>query len=891
MKSSEIRTRFYNFFTKRNHEKVSSSSLIPAQDPTLLFANAGMNQFKDVFLGDEARSYSRAVTIQKCMRAGGKHNDLDNVGFTKRHLTFFEMMGNFSFGDYFKKEGIRFAWDFLTVEMQLPKDKLHISIYKTDDEAYAIWHEEIGVPSNMIHRLGEKENFWQMGDTGPCGPCTEMHLDRGPGYGCEDAASCGPACDCDRFLEIWNVVFMQYDRQADGSMKELERKGVDTGMGLERLAAVMQNQTSVFGTDLCSGIIKKIEQLTGQNYEQQTDGLKAAFHVLADHIRASTFLIADGCAPSNEGRGYVLRKIIRRAALFQQKITSKDIFPALSEVVIADMSPFYPELKNQAETILVVLHSETKKFAASLLRGQGVLERFFIESAEDKIITGLQAFKLYDTYGFPIELVIIMAREKGYTVNEQEFESHMLQQKTKSGKKVEDPLDLIDLSPEVTTEFTGYQELETVSDIVAIIVDGKEVSSVDSGVTCWLLTRKSPFFIVGGGQVPDEGWLMINNTKQKVPIKTAGHIAGRIALECSLPIKVKVGDIVTLIVDKMWRTNAMKNHTATHLLQAALIELFGNHIKQSGSLVHPDYLRFDFTYHENLSAFDIRRVEQLVNEKIRENIPVTIEYTSMRDAVQRGALAFFGDKYNPEDVRMVQVDTFSVELCGGTHVPATGVIGAFKIIEVTALSAGHRRIVAVTGPRALELFQETFELVRDLSHQFKVPREKVLSAVETLSVQTRDLQKQVKELKRAVWNTRIPLLEKEIKEISGVPFLCAYFNSFIMDDLREIAQSLVKKRPGFYLLVSTASTAGVTSGSTANNHDQQIFFATLSPEFLFNLDLKKFGAWLDKTHGLKGGGSAQMLQGGGKLISHGSLVESVSDWMRTFVTKADNTAS
>lgn len=640
MKSSEIRQRFFDFFTKHGHEKVSSSSLIPAQDPTLLFANAGMNQFKDIFLGLEKRSYTRAVSIQKCVRAGGKHNDLDNVGFTKRHLTFFEMMGNFSFGDYFKKEAIQFAWDFLTKEMKLPVEHLHISVFKTDNESYDLWHEMIGVPKNKIHRLGEEENFWSMGDVGPCGPCTEIHLDRGPEHGCKDEKQCGPACECDRFLEIWNLVFIQFDRQSDGSLKELKQKGVDTGMGLERLCMAIQNKNSVFEIDLFENIIKKIEQLTGRSYEKQPDELKAAFHVLADHIRSSTLLISDSCAPSNDGRGYVLRKIIRRAALFAQKLSDEQsLFPELSKVVVQDMSEYYPELNINKELVYKILTSEIKKFAHNLVRGKGILEQYFTESEEKKVITGRQAFKLYDTYGFPIELVVIMAHERGYSVDGKGFEKMMQKQQTQSGKKIADPLDHFELDESIKTEFTGYEELETTSDIIALIHKDEPSTFVPAGQTCWVIARKSPYFIVGGGQVPDEGWIIVGSHKTK--LLQVRYINGRIAAQIKTPIDIKVGNSITSAVDPQLRTNAMKNHTGTHLLQAALIQLLGKQIKQSGSLVHPDYLRFDFTYHENLSPENIKKVEDLVNEKIRQNIPVRIEYTSMRDAVKRGALAFF----------------------------------------------------------------------------------------------------------------------------------------------------------------------------------------------------------------------------------------------------------
>ena len=623
MKSPEIRKLFFKFFTKQDHTMVPSSSLIPAQDPTLLFANAGMNQFKDVFLGKEKRSYKRAVSIQKCVRAGGKHNDLDNVGFTKRHLTFFEMMGNFSFGDYFKKDAIKFAWEFLTKTMGLPEKELYVSIYTDDDESFKIWHKDIGLPKEKIYRLGDDHNFWQMGDIGPCGPSSEIFIDRGLKFGCKDKKKCGPACECDRFLEIWNLVFMQFDKQENGTLKPLKKTGVDTGMGLERLCSIIQDVDSVYETDLFMPIIKKTEKLTGLIYEKQNNELKAAFRVLADHIRSATMIISDGCSPSNEGRGYVLRKIIRRAALFAQKLTDKNIFPELAKVVVKEYGDIYPELKANENLIIKILKSEIEKFATNLVRGQQILAQYLKEAQKTKTISGMQAFKLYDTYGFPIELVEAAAKEKGYKVDIKGFEKEMEKQQAQSGKKLTEPLDHIDFETKLKTTFTGYDELETVTEIVALITDTKQLSKVPKGTECWVLTKKSPFFIVGGGQVPDKGWIEIDTVR--APILQARHINGRIATLIKAPVDLEVGQKVISIVNEKLRTNAMKNHTATHLLQAALIELFGSTIKQSGSLVHPDYLRFDFAFHENLSPEDIKRVEDLVNQKIRENIPDEIE--------------------------------------------------------------------------------------------------------------------------------------------------------------------------------------------------------------------------------------------------------------------------
>src|SRR5579863_1018240 len=849
MNSRDIRNKFIQFFVKNGHEPVASSSLIPAQDPTLLFANAGMNQFKDLFLGHEIRSYKRAVSIQKCVRAGGKHNDLDNVGFTKRHLTFFEMMGNFSFGDYFKKEAIRYAWDFLTGELRLDPQALHASIFETDDEAYAIWLNDIKLPVDRIHRLSAEHNFWQMGDVGPCGPCTEIYVDRGAAYGHADISECGPGCDCDRFLEIWNLVFMQFDRQLDGVLKPLKQTGVDTGMGLERLCSVIQNKDSVYNTDIFASILLRIEELTGLQYAQQNDENKAAFHVIADHIRSSTMIIADGCAPTNDGRGYVLRKIIRRAALFVQKLTDKNIFPELSYIVVHDLGQIYPELETNKNLVYTTLKSEIDRFAVNLIRGKAILEGYFAEDVHSKIITGQQAFKLYDTYGFPVEIVIAVARERGYTVDMNGFDGEMEKQQNQSGKKIVDALSQLEV--DVVSEFTGYNELETASHIAALVVDGQLVTTVPFGQTCYVIAQKSPFFIVGGGQVPDQGWLIINGGQ--VAITQVRFIGNAIAAQIIAPAKINVGDQVVSRVDKIWRINAMKNHTATHLLQAALIQLFGKQIQQSGSLVHPDYLRFNFTYHSQFSADDIKRVEDLVNEKIRENIPVNIEYCNLKEAQKKGALAFFGEKYKPENVRVVQVDDFSVELCGGTHVHATGDIGAFKITESSALSAGHRRIVAVTGPGAIDLFQETFSIVKTLSQDYKVKREELLDVVSKQKEQLKLMQHEVKQLKHQLMVSNIPVWLQSVEYIDSMPFLCVTVADSGVEDLRMIATMLEQKLPGFYFVMSTHS-------------DQQtMFYALISPAFVHVVDMKQFSAWLSSTQGLRGGGSKNSIQGGGKM--------------------------
>jgi len=773
------------------------------------------------------------------------------------------MMGNFSFGDYFKKEAIHFAWDFLVKELNLPVENLHATVFTTDDQAYDIWHQEIGIPKERIHRLGAKDNFWQMGDVGPCGPCTEIHLDRGAEFGCKDIATCGPACDCDRFLEIWNLVFMQFDRGADGVDKPLKQTGVDTGMGLERLCAVVQDKDSVFLTDLFEPIIERIEQLTNKKYAAQTPDLKAAFHVLADHARSSTMIIADGGAPSNEGRGYVLRKIIRRAALFAQKLTDQNIFPELSRTVVEQMAPFYPELKLQRELVYQILESEIKKFSANLVRGQALLEKYVKENGTNKVISGEQAFKLYDTFGFPLEITQVIAHEKGLTVDVEGFGKHMTHQQEQSQKQHTSDLDTLELDEKISSEFTGYQELETSSKIIGLVHNGALVERVPAGQTCFVIAARSPFFIVGGGQLPDHGWLTLDG--HKTALISVRYLGKAIAAQVETPVDLAIGSSVISTVDKTWRTNAMKNHTATHLLQAALITLFGKNIKQSGSVVHPDYLRFDFTYHENLGTEDIAKVEDLVNAKICENVPVSVEYMNMKDAVKKGALAFFGDKYNPEKVRVIDVPHFSTELCGGTHVNATGDIGTFKIIEVTALSAGHRRIVAVTGPRAIELFQDSFNTVKKLSQEFKVQREEVVANVLKQKDQIKNLQTQIKNLKKNLWQSQLPTWATALETIKGIPFLYLNLEQAAPDELKDIAAALDQRTPGLYMLTS-ATPSGM------------IYIAHLSPHLSNTFDMKKFGAWLQETQGLRGGGSKNSLQGGATQFNP-SLGTAIKQWL------------
>ena len=860
MKSLDVRTKFFDYFVKNGHTKVDSSSLIPAEDPTLLFANAGMNQFKDCFLGKEKRSYTRAVTIQKCIRAGGKHNDLDNVGRTKRHLTFFEMMGNFSFGgDYFKKDAIRFAWDFLTQEMQIDASRLHVSIYKDDNESYEIWHKEIGIPADRIVRLGAKDNFWQMGDTGPCGPCTEIYYDFGAKNKAEEELKVGD--EGERFLEIWNNVFMQFDRQPDGTDVPLKKPGVDTGMGIERLCWVVQNVGSVYETDLFAGILKGIEKLSGKKYEGADDETRVAFRVLADHIRSTSLAIADGGSPSNEGRGYVLRKIIRRATLFAKKLGDAMIFPNLVDTMVAEFGGIYPELIASKTMIKSLLTNEVEKFAYNLEHGQQVLEKYLKESAATKVITGSQAFKLYDTYGFPPELTNIVAFEKGYTVDTPGFEQEMERQRLQSGKKAESEAPTFKLDENIKTKFTGYDELTTQSKVIALAAGDQIVTEVDSAQECWVITDTTPFYVECGGQISDRGSITVGTVvKDDALVLDVMKVGNAIAAKIRAPHALKVGDKVTLTVDQESRADTIKNHTATHLLQAALVQFLGTQIKQAGSLVTPDYLRFDFTHHQNISSAELRDIEHFVNQKIMENIAVKISNTTYKKAVEQGVKAFFGEKYNPEDVRVVDIPAVSAELCGGTHVRATGDIGCFKITNSTALSAGVRRITAVTGPKAVELFQHDFDVIKALSQEFKVQHEEVLGAVSKLRDDLKTAQQASKKLKQELITLRIPALVNQVTEINGIPFGFVMLEDVGGAELRDVGTLLVQKKPGLYFL---------------GTHDS--FFVICAPQFENKVNLKTFGEFL-KEQGLKGGGKKGTLQGGG--VVKDNLKDLIVGWLK-----------
>ena len=867
MQTSEIRKKFLDFFKQQGHTIVASSSLIPAEDPTLLFTNAGMNQFKDCFLGKEKRSYVRAASMQKCVRAGGKHNDLDQVGYTERHLTFFEMMGNFSFGDYFKKEAIPFAWNFLTKDLGLDGNKLYASVFKSDDEAYQIWNETIGIPANRIVRLGEKDNFWQMGDTGPCGPCTEIYIDQGADQGC-GKASCLPGCDCSRFTEIWNLVFMQYDRQASGELKPLAATGVDTGMGFERLCMVLQGKKNIFQSDVFQGFIRYVEQLTGVSYAQSTEHVLAAFHVLADHVRSSSLLIADGCTPSNEGRGYVLRKIIRRAALFAQKLSAdRQLVAQLAAYFIEHNSSTFPELAVGKKLILSLLENELERFAENLINGQGIFTRYLEDArkANTTVISGEQCFKLYDTYGFPPELTRVMAFERGFTVDFAGFDAEMTRQQNQSGKKDATQQVEYQVADAMTSKFVGYETLQAPSSVQYASMHGDYA---------WLSTHESPFYVECGGQVNDSGWVVVAGKQYPLlDLQKAGEVftpaimvkISTTASDGSRLAALKVGDTVTSVVDEAVRPQTVKNHTATHMLQAALLKVLGSHIKQAGSLVNDKYLRFDFNHHKAMTAQEIEQVENLVNAKVQENIKTNIEYTSLDTAKAKGVIAFFGEKYNPAQVRVVEIPGFSMELCGGTHAPATGIIGAFKIVSDTALAAGTRRLVAVTGPEALKYFQVSFSTAKVLSERFKVKQDEIVQAVEKQQKNYDDALSQIKMLKRQLMKAHLPQWLAGIQQEYGIPFAHIVLDDASHDDMRTVCQELEKEKPGVYVL-------------TAKQADRYNFLVYASKNLGQALNLKKLSETLKNKFDLKSGGSAVMIQGGTPQLP-GTFKEAVLGWL------------
>src|SRR3984957_2930449 len=729
MTSSEIRASFLEFFRKNGHAVVPSSSLVPGNDPTLLFTNAGMVQFKDAFLGKESRAYTRAASAQRCVRAGGKHNDLENVGYTARHHTFFEMLGNFSFGDYFKREAIHFAWNFITGTLGIPKDRLWVTVFQEDDEAERIWTEEIGIDPTRCTRLGEKSNFWSMGETGPCGPCTEIFFDHGPEIA--GGAPGSPDEDGDRYVEIWNLVFMQYDRASDGVMVPLPKPSVDTGMGLERVAAVMQGVHSNYDIDLFKSLIRAAAELTG------TDDLESSsLRVIADHIRACTFLIIDGVVPSNEGRGYVLRRIIRRAIRHGYKLgQTQPFFHKLVPSLVREMGAYYTELVSGEARAIQILAQEENRFAETLTTGMALLDAA-VAKLTSSVIPGETVFRLYDTYGFPLDLTADVARERGLSIDQAGFDHAMEAQKERAraaGKFGVDQREAVKLSGK--TGFVGYEKLAETAAVTSLVFDGAIVSSLRAGQEGQVVLDHTPFYAESGGQVGDSGFLQ--STMARFAVRDTQKIGASFAhvgvLESG---ELRVETQVQAEVDGSRRHSIALNHSATHLLHAALREVLGKHVLQKGSLVAPDRLRFDFAHTQPVSVDELRRVEDLVNAAIRRNAPAETRVMALDEAVAAGAMSLFGEKYE-NDVRVLSIGDFSMELCGGTHVERAGDIGFFKIIGESGVAAGVRRVEAVTGQTAFEWVTRADQVLRDIAAMLRGSREDVDEKVRELVERSR----------------------------------------------------------------------------------------------------------------------------------------------------------
>ncbi|HGG8120574.1 alanine--tRNA ligase [Neisseria meningitidis] len=869
MKTSELRQKFLKFFETKGHTVVRSSSLVPHDDPTLLFTNAGMNQFKDVFLGFDKRPYSRATTAQKCVRAGGKHNDLENVGYTARHHTFFEMMGNFSFGDYFKRDAIHFAWEFLTSPewLNIPKDKLLATVYAEDDEAYNIWLNEIGMPSERIVRIGDNkgakyasDNFWQMGDTGPCGPCSEIFYDHGEEIWGGIPGS--PEEDGDRWIEIWNCVFMQFNRDEQGNMNPLPKPSVDTGMGLERMAAVMQHVHSNYEIDLFQDLLKAVARETGAAFSMEEPSLK----VIADHIRSCSFLIADGVLPSNEGRGYVLRRIIRRAVRHGYKLgQSKPFFHKLVADLVKEMGGAYPELKEKQAQIEEALKNEESRFAQTLETGMALLENALAKGG--KTLDGEIIFKLYDTYGFPYDLTADICRERNIELDEAGFEREMEAQRARARAaqsfkaNAQLPYDGQD------TEFKGYSERQTESKVLSLYKDGEQVNELNEGDSGAVVIDFTPFYAESGGQVGDVGYIFSGENRFEVrdTQKIKAAVFGQFGVQTSG--RLKVGDSVTAKVDDEIRNANMRNHSATHLMHKALRDVLGGHVEQKGSLVTAESTRFDISHPQAVTAEEIAEVERRVNEAILANVAVNAAIMSMEDAQKTGAMMLFGEKYGDE-VRVLQMGGFSTELCGGTHVSRTGDIGLFKIISEGGIAAGVRRIEAITGLNALKWAQEQERLVKDIIAETKAQTEKdVLAKIQAGAAHAKALEKELARAKAELAVHAGAKLLDDAKDLGAAKLVAAQIEADAAA-LREIVTDLTGKSDNAVILLAAVNDGKVSLCAGVSKPLTGKVKAS---------DLVKFAA---EQVGGKGGGRPDLAQAGG--TDAGKLPEmlvSVESWL------------
>ncbi|CAB3275088.1 alanine--tRNA ligase [Salmonella enterica subsp. enterica serovar Livingstone] len=850
--TAEIRQAFLDFFHSKGHQVVASSSLVPNNDPTLLFTNAGMNQFKDVFLGLDKRNYSRATTSQRCVRAGGKHNDLENVGYTARHHTFFEMLGNFSFGDYFKHDAIQFAWELLTGEnwFALPKERLWVTVYETDDEAYEIWEKEVGIPRERIIRIGDNkgapyasDNFWQMGDTGPCGPCTEIFYDHGDHIWGGPPGS--PEEDGDRYIEIWNIVFMQFNRQADGTMEPLPKPSVDTGMGLERIAAVLQHVNSNYDIDLFRTLIEAVAKVTGA-----TDLGNKSLRVIADHIRSCAFLVADGVLPSNENRGYVLRRIIRRAVRHGNMLGAKEtFFYKLVGPLIEVMGSAGEELKRQQAQVEQVLKTEEEQFARTLERGLALLDEELAKLQGDTL-DGETAFRLYDTYGFPVDLTADVCRERNIKVDEAGFEAAMEEQRRRAREASGFGADYnAMIRVDSASEFKGYDHLELNGKVTALFVDGKAVEVINAGQEAVVVLDQTPFYAESGGQVGDKGELKgagftfaVDDTQKYG--QAIGHL-GKLSAGA-----LKVGDVVQADVDEARRARIRLNHSATHLMHAALRQVLGTHVAQKGSLVSDKVLRFDFSHNEAMKPSEIRQVEDLVNAQIRRNLPIETNIMDLDAAKAKGAMALFGEKYD-ERVRVLSMGDFSTELCGGTHASRTGDIGLFRIISESGTAAGIRRIEAVTGEGAMATVHAQSDRLNDIAHLLKGDSQNLSDKVRAVLERTRQLEKELQQLKDQAAAQESANLSSKAVDLNGVKLLVSELAGIEPKMLRTMVDDL-KNQLGSTVIVLATVVEGKVS-----------LIAGVSKDVTDRVKAGELIGMVAQQVGGKGGGRPDMAQAGG----------------------------
>ncbi|MGJ0515393.1 MAG: alanine--tRNA ligase [Methylomicrobium sp.] len=844
MTSAELRSAFLEFFRQRGHTIEPSSSLIPGNDPTLLFTNAGMVQYKDVFLGREHRDFTRAATSQRCVRAGGKHNDLENVGYTARHHTFFEMLGNFSFGDYFKKEAIHLAWDFLTKEMEIPPQKLWVTVFEEDAEAESIWLNDVGVDPKRFSRIGAKDNFWSMGDTGPCGPCSEIFYDHGESIPGGPPGS--PDEEGDRYIEIWNLVFMQYDRAADGTLTPLPKPSVDTGMGLERIAAVSQGVHSNYEIDLFQKLLKAAAALADAD-----DLNQSSLRVIADHIRSCAFLVADGVLPSNEGRGYVLRRIIRRAIRHGYRLGIHDIFfYKLVAPLAEEMGAAYPELKNAQTQVERILKKEEERFAETLGQGMKILEAC-VARLEGHVIPGDTVFQLYDTYGFPVDLTADFAREHGLSVDHAGFETAMAAQRDRARSASHFGADYDqDIKLDIETEFTGYKHLADQANIIALYAQGQPIETLRAEQEGVIVLDKTPFYAESGGQVGDTGTITIGDAAFEVTDtqKQAGNLflhKGKV-----LSGEFKAGQACIASVNVTDRRATALNHSATHILHAALRQVLGDHVAQKGSLVNPERLRFDFSHFEPVTSDEIAELERIVNEQIRLNAPVTADIVAKDEAVKAGAMALFGEKYGAE-VRVLKIGDFSTELCGGTHVERAGDIGCFKIIGETGVAAGVRRIEAVTGQGCIEWIASRDKALSSISGLLKSSPDKAAEKIEQLLEKTRNLEKQLERLNAKLASSAGDELSSGAVDVNGIKVLAVKLDGVDPKSLRDLVDQLKNK------LGSSAVVLATVDG------DKVSLIAGVSKDQVGRVKAGDLVNFVATQVGGKGGGRPDMAQAGG----------------------------